>query len=488
MAAIKVILWNCNGLRACADSTAHKMGYFDKMFPLANFSIAVFVETHHRNEEDFPEQINEYKVTHNIIHTPTPLGTSHSGVIVLIRKDFTILSSEIKIIGRLINFQVRDVLEDQVYNFSAFYGPIPKYVSKEAAEILFKGFSNLHSRSENNVIIGDFNFCDNPLDKGQGMDNHDKKFCRFWDDFKTRTHICDPYREKFSTTKLFSYTNNKGKSRGDRVYVSDDPTDKVNDITYHFYPQANTHKLLTFSLDHPEDRGPGYWKLNTSVLKDQPYLKLITDAINEMKSTEFENPSVWWEVLLIHIRSISYDYTVQKNKIRRQTKLKWTDELFVLESIPINLQTSAQSARLKTVQNHLLKIENNEIEGYRVRTRHLPNYEHSEPNISFYAKLEKRSFTKSKIASLKDDNGKSVNKPGDLLKVTTEFYKNLYTSSLTDSKCQETLLKNIKNTLTPSQRDHLDGPITLEELDKAVKSLNERLFLIMLTTMPFLSH
>ena len=46
MSGLKVVLWNCNGLRVSADSTAHKMGYFDKMFPVANFSVAVFVETH----------------------------------------------------------------------------------------------------------------------------------------------------------------------------------------------------------------------------------------------------------------------------------------------------------------------------------------------------------------------------------------------------------------------------------------------------------
>ena len=140
MSGLKVVLWNCNGLRASAVSTAHKMGYFDKMFPLANFSIAVFVETHHRGEDDFPTLIDEYRVTHNILHTPTPPGTSHSGVIVLIRKDLLVLSSDIQIVGRLLNFQVKDVIDEQVYNFIAFYGPIPKDVTRKEAESLFNKF------------------------------------------------------------------------------------------------------------------------------------------------------------------------------------------------------------------------------------------------------------------------------------------------------------------------------------------------------------
>ena len=473
MAALKVTLWNCNGLRASAESTAHKMGFFDKMFPLANFSIAVFVETHHKGEDDFPSQIIDYKVTHNILHTPTPIGHSHRGVLVLVRKDLEILSTSICIEGRLLNFKVRDILEDQIHTISAFYGPIPKDVRREDVSALFDNFFNLHSRSDNNIILGDFNFCDNVLDKGKGMDSHDVKFCRYWDNFKDRVHITDPYREKFPTTKMFSYHNNKGKSRGDRVYVSDSLVDKVSDLTYHYYPQANTHKLLTFSLSSPDERGPGYWKLNTSVLKDPPYIKLITDSINELKNFDYENPSVWWEVLLINVRSISFDYTVQKNKVKRQSKKCWTDELVKLEALPISSMTATQTTRLKTVQNHLRKLEDDEIEGYRVRTRRLPNYEQSEPDISFYAKLEKRSFKKNGIATLKDENGENVNKPCDLLRVTANFYKKLFTKDKTDASKQKALLKNIKSTFTPSQRDSLDAPITLDELEKAVKSLND---------------
>ena len=473
MAAFRVAMWNCNGLRAAVASTTHKMGYFDKTFPLANFSIAAFVETHHRGEEDFPSHINEYKVTHNVLHTPTPLGTSHSGILVLVRKDMKILSSEIKLPGRLINFKIREAEGDFIYNVSVFYGPIPKDVCKNDTKLLFRNFFDLHKRSDNSILLGDFNFCDNVLDKGKGMDSHDKKFCRIWDDFKARMQITDPYREKFPTTKMFSYSNNKGKSRGDRVYVTNHLVDVVEGLTYHYYPQANTHKLLTFLLNSPEERGPGYWKLNTSYLRDQPYIELITNAINHNKTLKFDNPSEWWEDLLITVRSLSYEYSVEKTRVKRETKKIWLDELLELENIPNDEISSEQLGRLKTVQNHLRDLENKEIDGYRVRTRNLPNYEHSEPNISFYAKLEKRTFKKSKISSLKDENGKNVNDTAGLLRVTEAFYRKLFSPSNTDPIQQKHLLKNIKTTLTHTQKELLDAPITLDELNKAVKSLND---------------
>lgn len=49
--------WNCNGLRASADFSDSKLDFFDKEFPNGSFAIAAFIETHHRNVEDFPAKL-----------------------------------------------------------------------------------------------------------------------------------------------------------------------------------------------------------------------------------------------------------------------------------------------------------------------------------------------------------------------------------------------------------------------------------------------
>ena len=58
MAGLKVVMWNSGGLRAAAHSAAQKLDFFDKEFPEANFSVAAFLETHHKYEGDFPDLIN----------------------------------------------------------------------------------------------------------------------------------------------------------------------------------------------------------------------------------------------------------------------------------------------------------------------------------------------------------------------------------------------------------------------------------------------
>ena len=83
MTAHKVICWNSAGIRASAGSTADKMLFFQNQFPRGDFSIAAFIETHHKNREDLPEDLIHFEISHHLIHTPTHNET-HAGIVVLL--------------------------------------------------------------------------------------------------------------------------------------------------------------------------------------------------------------------------------------------------------------------------------------------------------------------------------------------------------------------------------------------------------------------
>ena len=77
MAFPKVTCWNSAGIRAGANSTPKKIVFFDKEFPQANFAIAAFLETHHKNDEDIPDYFHSLQNTQHIIHTPTHTQMKH---------------------------------------------------------------------------------------------------------------------------------------------------------------------------------------------------------------------------------------------------------------------------------------------------------------------------------------------------------------------------------------------------------------------------
>ena len=116
----KVILWNSAGIRAGTESTSSKFNFFDSQFPNAHFAIAAFVETHHKDSQDFSQDFGQCQHTHHILDSPATNET-HSGILLLISKDFEISQVLEPIPGRIFNLRLKKL--DQTLNLSVFYGP-----------------------------------------------------------------------------------------------------------------------------------------------------------------------------------------------------------------------------------------------------------------------------------------------------------------------------------------------------------------------------
>ena len=212
-ASSKVIVWNSAGIRASTASTAEKIAFFDKEFPNGNFAIAAFVETHHREEGDIPEEFKEYRVTHHILNTPTPPEHTHSGIIILVNKQYEIISKTEVIHGRLMNIKISHTNTKASHNISVFYGPIWSKMNKTQILKFLENFNSIHKLNDNNIIIGDFNFVDNDIDKGKGMSYSDKVIHPFWERFTSNIGIVDPFRLQCPNKKLYSFTAPTGRSR-----------------------------------------------------------------------------------------------------------------------------------------------------------------------------------------------------------------------------------------------------------------------------------
>ena len=79
--------WNCGGLRRGAAATHSKVMYFEKNFK-NSFDFFFFLETHHKDEHEIPNELMRYEDTHHIRHSETNGQETHSGIIGLIRKEY----------------------------------------------------------------------------------------------------------------------------------------------------------------------------------------------------------------------------------------------------------------------------------------------------------------------------------------------------------------------------------------------------------------
>ena len=107
MGSVKGFAWNCGGLRRSTASTYSKVMFFEKSFK-NNFDFFFFLETHHKNKNELPDELLRYDDTHHIIHSETDENDTHTGIIGLIRKEHTINDIEQLIQGRILRFKLTD--------------------------------------------------------------------------------------------------------------------------------------------------------------------------------------------------------------------------------------------------------------------------------------------------------------------------------------------------------------------------------------------
>ena len=110
--------------------------------------------------------------------------------------------------------------------------------------------------TDNNLIIGDFNFVENNMDKARGMNQTDKMIHTFWETFTSEIGIVDHFRIQYPKKKLYSYFVPTGRSRG-FTWMK---IKNISSIKYINSPFNSAQKILTFDFNEVQKMGPGYWK------------------------------------------------------------------------------------------------------------------------------------------------------------------------------------------------------------------------------------
>ena len=103
-------------------------------------------------------------------------------------------------------------------------------------------------------------------------------------EFADSVSICDVFRAKFPTRKLFTRYNksNTNMSWIDRIYA---PKGMISDaFGYAFNPCSySDHDLVSvnFQCKQTAPRGPGLWKFNCSLTLDDDYTSLLSQFLQD---------------------------------------------------------------------------------------------------------------------------------------------------------------------------------------------------------------
>ena len=419
MSGSKIFAWNCGGLRRNTASTPLKVGFIEKSFG-TDFDIFFFLETHHKDKNDIPNELLRYQNTHEIVQSEADQNETYSGIIGLIHKRYTITNSRNIIQGRILGISLYDNTSQSKYHISAVYLPTNQNLEKEYMQQVVRKLRVDEPDEVNYMVLGDFNFIDHPKDKKDGLNSKDKQISSIWIPFIEEMDMVDPFREQNAKRKVWSYTGKTGNSRIDRIYINANNIGNVTKIKYVLTP-FHGHRVLSCNMQNNIEWGASYYKLNTSLFEEEEYHRIVEETVEEIESLTNRTYKQKWEVFMMSMKTKSITYSTKRNNTKKRVKNEIIRQIKKIEQENNPKHLMLHYEYLKT---RLKEIEDKEIEGYIRRIKFLAPYEKSETDIAFYSKMENKKRSKDRIHQLAEEkDGKMHNDNENIIKIATKFYK-----------------------------------------------------------------
>ena len=179
---------------------------------------------------------------------------------------------------------------------------------------------------------------------------------------------------------------------------------------------------MIIHVNEKNPRGPGIWKLNTSILKLKQFQKIFYSFWKfwQNKKREYTNYNDWWNAGKLYLKLITIDFCTQRNK-QIQKQIQKLAQYIFQEKSKINPNTD----EINKCQQELDEIENYRNEGTFIRSKEKIILNEEKPTKFFYS-LEKQKQKKKIVTKIKDENDKTLTKSTEILNERTNFYQKLY--------------------------------------------------------------
>ena len=473
MTELRFVMWNCSGFLP-SSSANEKLQFLESS---DSFDVLILIETHHKSIDDVKHVLHRHSSSYKLFHTVASSDDPYAGIIVLVGGAYEVSDFSVVLAGRLINFKLQYAREK--YNISVMYGYPGSKTSVHKLENFIDELNSHHDPADNNVLLGDFNFVEYDIDRTQqnktGRNYIDMKLCGTWSDFLQTLGLVDPFRVRNPKRRYFSYihTQHNAKSRIDRMYVNEEMCGNI--FHYKHTAQAlwpKAHRLVSFSIRESAERGPGFWKMNTSILTDRAYAVIVETSVADVKSLNIVDPIERWLIFIETVRIEAQVYCSKKRSLERLIKSDCEKNIELLEQNPALESSVELQAQHEYFTQKLSECHRKKIDGYQIRIKTQPRFEHGEPNIAFYSNLEKKYAKKKEITHLMDSQGEMKTDVDGMKTVATNFYSELFDVKPSDNDVAQRLLQNVTKKVTANQRLDLDRLITKEELLQAIMKLH----------------
>ena len=233
------------------------------------------------------------------------------------------------------------------------------------------------------------------------------------------------------------------------------------------------HSLVCLNITVPEvcPRGPGKWKLNISILKDDVFISDVKTFWSKWKLRKlcFTSLQNWWDSGKSKIKGIAINHCV---KLASERSLKRN----LLVNLASHLKSRVDSGVvscfdvLESVQSQIAEIDLFAAKGAQIRSR-VKWAEEGEQSTSYFLRLEKKNSSDRWIAAMRGSDGIVVSDISSICSSWRSFYLDLFTACSIDLDTQRDLLGNITLTLPSGEASSCEGPLSSDEVFAALNGM-----------------
>ena len=337
------------------------------------------------------------------------------------------------------------------------------------------------------ILCGDWNLVQNQqLDTKYYHRNNNIRARNCVLQFKSQLELEDPWRTLYPERSGFTWfqRNPIKMARLDFFLISTDIMNLLSSCLI-LAGYRSDHSIVKIELCASEEkRGKGFWKFNSSLLKDPTYEILVKNVVRECimqyacEDEDITNPNLklnisdqlFFETLKMELRKNTIIHSAKKKREEQNDENKIRHLIAGLEHKNLNDQSKLDE--LTVLNNQLESIRKNKIKGMILRSK-IQWAEESEKPTRFFANLEKKNYI-SKLVTKVNKNGKIVTNQESILYEIENFYKNLYSSKLKEKSTEGVnRFLNINNVKQLTDEDALlcEGNIRKEEIESVLHKM-----------------
>ena len=285
--------------------------------------------------------------------------------------------------------------------------------------------------------------------------------------------LCDIWRKRNPQEKRFTFHRRHQGSRIDYWFIPEYLENKVTGIDIKIGVHTD-HSLITMEIDKDEEqRGPGWWKLNTLLLNDQEYREGVRGVItNCRKENTNLNPASLWDLTKYKIKTYSIQYSKKKSQEMKQEEKNLSDEV---QQLTEQLDEGKDVAdELNSYKRELEALEKQKAQKIIFRSKcNWASY--GDKPTKFFLNLEKKKFQDKLISQVRGCDGSLKQGSKEVLSAITDFYTTLYTKDNNEDLelSMGEFITGAVPQVTDTQHTYLEAKLTKNDLKVAVKQIKK---------------